>query len=511
MVRPERSAPAATSHRWPRAHWTPTAHSTSSCLVSPMSPSGSADAWIVWDMPTWFLKTCSSRSCGSSRSSSGCSALHCRTEAVTDVARFPRLQRTTECGCRRQDSTGPVRHVELPGAHRRCDAAPVDRPLELLDRRRDRRHARVELVRVPELAERGDHRRHPLRHQMVEARHGLARRLRRHTARGRRYGSRVRAAIRRRWVHHQPPARRPNRGQGLGLLRVRRRTACARARWPGAHARTRALLLEEREVDPRPSAADQRRARLLGTERLPQLRRPVAGTAVLGRLSWQPAEVVDIVEETPRVKTITFHVPGWRGHLAGQHVDVRLTAGDGYQTERSYSIASRSEGELFDLTVERLNDGEVSPYLMDELRRHDRIEIRGPVGGYFVWEPSDAGPVLLVAGGSGVVPLMAMIRTRAVSSSGGAMRLLFSSRTWDDIIYRDELRELTGQWLTVVHTLTRSQPRWWDGYARRVDAEMLAAISPSPSEQPRVFVCGSTAFVEKVADSLTSLGHAADH
>jgi ferredoxin-NADP reductase len=236
----------------------------------------------------------------------------------------------------------------------------------------------------------------------------------------------------------------------------------------------------------------------------------MAGTAVLGRLSWRPAEVVDIVEETPRVKTITFHVPGWRGHLAGQHVDIRLTAGDGYQTERSYSIASRSEGELIDLTVERLNDGEVSPYLMDELRRHDRIEIRGPVGGYFVWEPSDAGPVLLVAGGSGVVPLMAMIRTRAVSS-GGAMRLLFSSRTWDDIIYRDELRELTGQWLTVVHTLTRSQPPWWDGYARRVDAEMLAAISPSPSAQPRVFVCGSTAFVEKVADSLTSLGHAADH
>src|SRR3954452_18112696 len=293
---------------------------------------------------------------------------------------------------------------------------------------------------------------------MVEARHRLARRLRRHPSRRHRNGSRSRDAIRRRRVHHQPPARRPHRGQGMGRLRVRRPTNRYRARWPGAHAGSTPLLLEERQVDPRPSAAKHRRTRILGTERLPQLRRPMAGTAVLGRLSWQPAEVVDIVEETPRVKTITFHVPGWRGHLAGQHVDIRLTAVDGYQTERSYSIASRSEGELIDLTVERLNDGEVSPYLMDELRRHDRIEIRGPVGGYFVWEPFDAGPVLLVAGGSGVVPLMAMIRTRAVSSSGGAMRLLFSSRTWDDIIYRDELRELTGQWLTVVHTLTRSQP-----------------------------------------------------
>jgi ferredoxin-NADP reductase len=233
----------------------------------------------------------------------------------------------------------------------------------------------------------------------------------------------------------------------------------------------------------------------------------VAGTAVLGRLTWLIAEAVDIVTETPRVKTIAFDVPGWPGHRAGQHVDVRLTAEDGYQAQRSYSIASAPNGTGIELTVERLDDGEVSPYLTDELGRGDQIELRGPVGGYFVWEPSQGGPLLLVAGGSGVVPLMAMIRTRDAAASDAETRLLLSSRRWDDVIYRDELGRLHGDGVSVVHTLTRSQPPGWTGYTRRVDAEMLAAVGPGPAELPRIFVCGSTPFVEAVAEALVQLGH----
>src|ERR671930_585155 len=161
-------------------------------------------------------------------------------------------------------------------------------------------------------------------------------------------------------------------------------------------------------------------------------------TAVSGRLSWRPAEVLEVRPETSRTKTIAFDIPGWPGHRAGQHVDVRLTAEDGYQAERSYSIASAPDGTRVELTVERLDDGEVSPYLTDELRPGDQIELRGPVGGYFVWEPSQGGPLLLVAGGSGVVPLMAMIRHRAATGSDVDTRLLFSSRGWEDVIYRDE-------------------------------------------------------------------------
>ena len=233
----------------------------------------------------------------------------------------------------------------------------------------------------------------------------------------------------------------------------------------------------------------------------------MAGTAVLGRLSWQVAEVVAAVDETPRVKTITFAAPGWAGHRAGQHVDVRLTAEDGYQAQRSYSIASAPDGTRIELTVERLDDGEVSPYLTDELMRGDRIELRGPIGGYFVWEPSQGGPVLLVGGGSGVVPLMAMIRARAAAGSDADTRLLFSSRSLEDVIYRDELDGLSGDGLRIVHTLTRSQPPGWTGYARRVDAEMLAEVGPGPAERPHVYVCGPTPFVEAVAEALVRLGH----
>jgi ferredoxin-NADP reductase len=233
----------------------------------------------------------------------------------------------------------------------------------------------------------------------------------------------------------------------------------------------------------------------------------VEGTTVLGRLTWQAADVVGVAAETPQVKTIAFDVPAWRGHRAGQHVDVRLTADDGYQAERSYSIASAPDGTRVELTVVRIGDGEVSPYLTDELRPGDQIELRGPIGGYFVWEPPDGGPLLLVAGGSGVAPLMAMIRLRAAAGSDVDTRLLLSSRSWDDIIYRDELQQLNGNGLMVTHTLTASQPPGWAGYARRVDADMLAEVGPGPAERPRVYVCGPTPFVEAVAEALVHLEH----
>ena len=233
----------------------------------------------------------------------------------------------------------------------------------------------------------------------------------------------------------------------------------------------------------------------------------MAGAALLGRLTWQVAEVVDVVTETPRVKTLAFDVPGWPGHRAGQHVDVRLTAEDGYRAERSYSIGSAPDGSRVELTIERLDDGEVSPYLTEELRSGDTIELRGPVGGYFVWEPAQGGPLLLVAGGSGIVPLTAMLRVRAAARSDAEARLLLSSRSWEDVIYRDELDRLSGTGVRVVHTLTRAQPPGWTGYARRVDAEMLAEVAPGPAERPRTYVCGPTPFVETVAEALVGLGH----
>ncbi len=228
----------------------------------------------------------------------------------------------------------------------------------------------------------------------------------------------------------------------------------------------------------------------------------------MGRLNWLVADVVDAVPETPSVKTIRLEVPDWEGHLPGQHVDVRLTAEDGYQAQRSYSIASAPDGRRVELTVERVEDGEVSPYLIEELRAGDQIELRGPVGGYFVWEPGRGGPLFLVAGGSGVVPLMAMLRHRAAVGSDVAATLLLSSRSWDDVIYRDELEQLSGGDLSVVHTLTRSQPDGWTGYARRVDEPMLREVAPSPDESPLIYVCGPTPFVEAVATALVDLGHA---
>jgi ferredoxin-NADP reductase len=185
---------------------------------------------------------------------------------------------------------------------------------------------------------------------------------------------------------------------------------------------------------------------------------------------------------------------------------VRLTAEDGYQAERSYSIAS-APGDPLALTVERLDDGEVSPYLVDEAREGDSFEVRGPIGGYFVWEPDDPSPVLLIAGGSGVVPLMSMARDRAREGSTSLMRLLFSSRTLEDVIYRDELETLAGNGFEVVHTLTREQPPGWTGYNRRIDDELLRDVAWPVEDGPKVFVCGSTRFVDAAADGLVRLGY----
>jgi ferredoxin-NADP reductase len=241
----------------------------------------------------------------------------------------------------------------------------------------------------------------------------------------------------------------------------------------------------------------------------------VARAALLGRLTWQAAEVVGVVDEAPRVKTIAFHVPGWNGHRAGQHVDIRLTAEDGYQAQRSYSIASPPGGATVDLTVERLGDGEVSPYLTDELRPGDKIELRGPIGGYFVWEasgPMATEPLFLVAGGSGVVPLMAMLRHRTKAGARNPTALLFSSRHLEEVIYREELDRLAAaaDGLSVVHTLTRSQPPGWTGFSRRIDDAMIGEVLGPLGSRARSFVCGPTALVEVAANSLVRLGLPAD-
>ena len=229
----------------------------------------------------------------------------------------------------------------------------------------------------------------------------------------------------------------------------------------------------------------------------------------LYRTKWRLAEVVNVVPETPRAKSLLLEVPGWEGHRAGQHVDVRLTAPDGYQAQRSYSVASAPEDKRIALTVDRLGDGEVSPYLTDELMVGDRLEIRGPIGGWFVWNAKDGGPLLLVGGGSGVVPLMAMIRHRAATGSGVPTRLLLSSRSYEEIIYREELERLVAgdDQLEVVHTLTRSRPEGWGGYDRRIDAEMLSEVAWPLEESPLAFVCGPTPLVEAAATALVGLGH----
>jgi ferredoxin-NADP reductase len=234
----------------------------------------------------------------------------------------------------------------------------------------------------------------------------------------------------------------------------------------------------------------------------------MAGTALLRRLTWQVATVVDIVDETARTRSIALELPGWPGHRAGQHVDVRLTAEDGYQAQRSYSIASAPEDESLVLTVERLDDGEVSGYLTDELRQGDELELRGPIGGYFVWESSLGGPLLLIAAGSGVVPFRAMFRHHQAAASTVPVRLLYSARTLDDVIYRDELAaRAADDAIDVRFALTRSWPDDWTGYRRRIDRAILEEVAWPATEQPLVFVCGPTAFVETPAEALVELGH----
>jgi ferredoxin-NADP reductase len=233
----------------------------------------------------------------------------------------------------------------------------------------------------------------------------------------------------------------------------------------------------------------------------------MARAAVLGRLApirWQLADVRELIDETPQVKTIVLDAPEWNGHRAGQHVDVRLTAEDGYQAQRSYSIASAPEDEQLAITVECLDDGEVSPYLTDELRAGDKLELRGPIGGYFVWQADQGGPLLLVGGGSGVVPLMSMLRHRAAAAPRLEVRLLYSARSLDDVIYREELNGFD-----VVYTLTRQQPEGWTGYRRRVDPEMLADVSFGADGL--AYVCGPTRFVESVADALVGIGYAPEN
>jgi ferredoxin-NADP reductase len=234
-------------------------------------------------------------------------------------------------------------------------------------------------------------------------------------------------------------------------------------------------------------------------------------------IAWRFATVADIISETQRARTLVLDVPGWPGHRAGQHVDVRLTAEDGYQAQRSYSIASAPEDARVTLTVERLEDGEVSPYLTDELRVGDRLELRGPIGGHFIWDVGIGGPLLLVGGGSGIVPLRAMLRHRAAALGTTdpdarhriPTRLLYSSRRWDEVIYRDELARLVegDSTLEVTLTLTREPPPGWTGFRRRIDRMMLAEVAWPPAERPHVFVCGPTLLVEGVATALVGLGH----
>jgi ferredoxin-NADP reductase len=216
------------------------------------------------------------------------------------------------------------------------------------------------------------------------------------------------------------------------------------------------------------------------------------------------------VDETPRVKTLVLDVPDWPGHRAGQHVDVRLTAEDGYQAQRSYSIASPPEdGNQVALTIERIDDGEVSPYLVDALQEGDQLELRGPIGGYFVWEVEVGGPLFLVGGGSGVCPLMAIIRHRAARRSRVPTSLLYSSRSLEDVIYKGELDQLADRadGLGVYHTLTRGQPAGWSGLSRRIDREMLVEVGFAPEQRPLCMVCGPTPLVEAVARTLVDLGN----
>jgi ferredoxin-NADP reductase len=235
----------------------------------------------------------------------------------------------------------------------------------------------------------------------------------------------------------------------------------------------------------------------------------MAGTAVRRRLSWVTAEVVELIDENPRIRSIVLNCPGWEGHLPGQHVDIRLTAEDGYQAERSYSLAAPTNGEKVVITVELVPDGEVSTFLVEELRIGDVIELRGPIGRYFVWEPSHGGPLQLIGGGSGVVPLMAILRHRVGTGDQTPVRYLSSARSHDDLLHYEELHDLSTAipGITVVHTLTRSHPPEWEGPTRRIDRQMLEEHAWPAEDNPLCFVCGPTGFVEGISSTLVDMGH----
>jgi ferredoxin-NADP reductase len=227
------------------------------------------------------------------------------------------------------------------------------------------------------------------------------------------------------------------------------------------------------------------------------------------RLEWRLVEVREILVETPRVKSLLLQIDGWPGHLAGQHVDVRLTSEDGYQAQRSYSIASAPEDSRVALTVEKIDDGEVSPYLVDDVRQGGQFELRGPIGGYFVWTAQESGPLSLIAGGSGVAPLMGMLRHRQRAPSRVPTILLYSSKSLEDVIYREELAEMArlDPSLTIITTLTREHSRAWSGRRGRIDRALLMEACFPPRERPLTYICGPTQLVEDVSRDLVELGY----
>jgi ferredoxin-NADP reductase len=237
----------------------------------------------------------------------------------------------------------------------------------------------------------------------------------------------------------------------------------------------------------------------------------MARAALPGRLSWQLGRVLETIDETQRARSLVLDLPNWPGHRAGQHVDIRLTADDGYQAQRDYSIASAPEDNELMLTIERLEDGEVSPYLTDVLEPGDELELRGPIGGYFVWDPSPPGPLLLISGGSGIVPLRAMLRHWVAARLPIEVRVIHSARSLDEVIYRDELIRLAAyEEVDVRIALTRAWPEGWRGHRGRVDREFLKDAAWPPQDQPRIYVCGPTAFVEAVTAALVDNGQRPD-